>query len=270
MKIKDKPTSNFVEHNVLQKGTKECAIGSWPWIHKYIRSFASLLFTIFIALCFRSFVFEPFNVPSGSMKSTLLEGDYIVVNKYAYGYSRYSLPFHVPLIRGTIFKKPPTRGDIVVFVPEKLGGIYYVKRVIGMPGDTIQILDGVLHINGIPAERQFTDIYTSREKHSSIRLKRYVETLDNGVSYNILQSMDTVFTQNTPKYTVPKGKYFMMGDNRDHSRDSRFLQDIGYIPEERLVGKAFVVAFSLSPYERLYDKIRYNRTFMLLNSNIKP
>ena len=165
------------------------------------------------------------------MKSTLLIGDYLFVSKYSYGYSRYSLPFGLPLFSGRILASEPTRGDIVVFKLPRDPSIDYIKRVIGLPGDKIQMIGGQLYINGnaIPHKRIEDFIDTDEQGHKT-RVERFRETLPNGVSYTTLNLTDNNYLDNTPVYEVPAGHYFMMGDNRDNSSDSRVLSNVGYVP----------------------------------------
>src|SRR6476661_1715924 len=185
-----------------------------------------IIHALIIALVIRTFLFQPFNIPSGSMKATLLVGDYLFVSKYSYGYSKFSLPLSPPIFSGRL---PgdwlPQRGDVVVFRLPKDTSTDYIKRVIGLPGDKIQVVDGVLNINGVP-------------------VKREKETLPNGVSYYALDLVDNGFADNTQVYTVPADHYFMMGDNRDNSTDSRFSQ-VGMVPFENIVGKAQIIFFSV-------------------------
>src|SRR5262245_43853079 len=186
---------------------------------------------LIIALVIRTFLFQPFNIPSGSMKATLLVGDYLFVSKYSYGYSHYSLPFSPPLFPGRIFGSPPARGDIVVFRLPKDDATDYIKRVIGLPGDRIQMKGGHLHINGEPVKRERIEDYIETEEGDrATRVKRWRETLPNGVSYTTLDLIDSGFYDNTQEYEVPPGQFFMMGDNRDNSTDSRVLSQVGYIP----------------------------------------
>lgn len=197
-----------------------------------------------------TFAFAGFHVPSESMLPTLKVGDQFYANKFAYGYSRYSTPFW-PLPVGK-FDTPtgrlpdamPERGDIVVF---RLPGaeVDYVKRVIGLPGDRIQVQDGRLFINGAPVERTETARYAYRQYTGEVvQATEYRETLPGGRQHLILEQSDSGFADNTPEYTVPAGHLFMMGDNRDNSQDSRFLREVGYIPVERVLGRVGSVAFA--------------------------
>ncbi len=205
----------------------------------------SIIIAVLLALVFRSFAFEPFNIPSGSMESTLLIGDYIVVSKYSYGYSRYSFPFAPHIFDGRIFAKEPQRGDIVVFRLPRDPSIDYVKRLIGLPGDKIQMIDGILYINNkaVPKKR-IEDFIDYDHDGTSRSIPQYVETLPNGVSYKVLDIKPNGALDNTPAYTVPQGHYMMLGDNRDNSQDSRVMSAVGFIPNENLVGPVRIVLFS--------------------------
>jgi signal peptidase I len=226
---------------------------------------------LIIALIIRTFLFQPFNIPSGSMKETLLVGDYLFVSKYTYGYSRYSIPFSPPLFSGRIWEGTPVRGDIVVFRLPKDDTTDYIKRVIGLPGDKIQMIEGVLHINGEPVKRErIEDFIENEEGGRTTRVKRWRETLPNGVSYTTLDLVDSGFYDNTPVYDVPAGQYFMMGDNRDNSTDSRVLSQVGYVPLQNLVGKAQIIFFSIHEGERAWElwrwpwSVRWDRLFSIV------
>ncbi len=200
-----------------------------------------------IALVIRTFLFQPFNIPSGSMKETLLIGDYLFVSKYSYGYSHFSFPFSPPIFNGRIWSSPPARGDIAVFRLPKDNTTDYIKRVIGLPGDRIQMIDGLLHINGVAVKREKLPDFTETDESGRVtRVARWRETLPNGVTYTTLDLVERGFYDNTPVYTVPKGHYFMMGDNRDNSTDSRVLSQVGYVPFENFIGRAQIIFFSIA------------------------
>src|SRR6266436_8275148 len=192
---------------------------------------------IAIVLFVRTVAYEPFNIPSGSMVPTLLVGDYLFVSKFSYGYSRYSLPFGLPVFSGRIFFHPPERGDVIVFKLPTDNSTDYIKRVIGLPGDHIQMKGGNLYINDQLVPRKRTQDYLYQEGNGTvIPLAQYIETLPNGRQHLIIKMGDNGPLDNTPVYDVPPGDYFMMGDNRDNSQDSRVLSAVGYVPAENLVG----------------------------------
>jgi len=234
--------------------------------------FVRLLFHAgIIALVIRTFLFQPFNIPSGSMKATLLVGDYLFVSKYSYGYSHYSLPLSPNLFSGRIgaFSKPD-RGDIVVFRLPKDDSTDYIKRVIGLPGDKIQMIDGVLHINGQPVKRErVEDFLDEEEGRRPTRVRRWRETLPNGVSYTTLDLPYNLQSDNTEVYDVPPDNYFMMGDNRHNSTDSRFPQ-VGYVPFENIVGRAQLIFFSVYEGEHAWEiwrwpfSVRWSRLFTIV------
>ena len=199
---------------------------------------------LLLALVIRTFLFQPFSIPSGSMRPTLLEGDYLFVTKWAYGYSRHSLPFSPDLFEGRIWDASPERGDVAVFKYPPNPALDYIKRVIGLPGDRIQMREGQLYINGEPVGRQKTGQIDNPDITEVNRpVDVYRETLPNGVSYDTLDVTPNGISDNTREFVVPAGHYFMMGDNRDNSADSRVF---GFVPEENLVGRANIIFFSIS------------------------
>ena len=205
-----------------------------------------VIHALILALLVRIFLFQPFNIPSGSMIPTLLVGDYLFVSKYSYGYSRYSFPFGPNLFSGRIWAKEPERGDVVVFKLPRDNETDYIKRVIGLPGDEIQMIHGVLHINGETVKKERVDDFVMRDPEGRERhMARYMETLPNGVTYPVLDLVNEGIGDNTDVYKVPENHFFMMGDNRDNSTDSRFLSEVGYVPFENLVGRAQIIFFSI-------------------------
>jgi signal peptidase I len=225
---------------------------------------------LLIALVIRTLLFQPFNIPSGSMKATLLIGDYLFVSKYSYGYSHYSIPFSPPVFSGRVFGSSPERGDVVVFRLPRDDSTDYIKRVIGLPGDRIQMKDGLLHINGTPVKRERAEDFMDDENGTPERVRRWRETLPNGVVYQTLDLQDNGLLDNTQEYLVPAGHYFMMGDNRDNSTDSRVLSQVGYVPFENLVGKAQIIFFSIGDGEPAWHiwswpwSVRWSRLFTIV------
>ncbi|SER02753.1 signal peptidase I Serine peptidase. MEROPS family S26A [Faunimonas pinastri] len=199
-----------------------------------------------IALVFRTFLFHPFNIPSESMLPTLKVGDYLFVSKFSYGYSRYSFPVDFSFIHGRVFGSEPKRGDVVVFREPSHPDTDFIKRCIGLPGDKIQMRNSVLYINGEPVKREQEADFDGRNQYGQQgKIRRYRETLPNGVSYDTLDMTDHGEMDNTLVYEVPPDHYFMMGDNRDNSEDSRYLDVVGYVPAENLVGRAERIFFSV-------------------------
>ncbi len=238
---------------------------------KFLNNILSVCIAIFVAILIRSFVFEPFNIPSGSMKPNLLVGDFIFVSKYSYGYSRHSFPFSLgdsegKLFKGKYFKKIPKRGDVVVFKTPENNRTDYIKRIIGLPGDKIKLTDGQIIINN-------SNIYKKK-------IKEFIDTDNNQISVNngrrrqylefffdkeikVLDLADNTFADNTNVFEVPDNNFFVMGDNRDNSQDSRFVT-VGFIPSENIIGKAQFIFFSLENSRFLQfwkwpTAIRYNR-----------
>jgi signal peptidase I len=218
--------------------------GFWRAIVAY--AVGTLVLAIWLALMVRTFLFQPFNVPASSMAPTVLPGDYIFVAKYPYGYTRFSLPFSPPLFSGRILGAVPARGDVIVFRLPKDTSTDYVKRVVGLPGDRIQMKEGMLYINGTAVKREriadLEDSDVCGDKPS--KLKRWRETLPEGASYETLDCVDRGFYDDTNVFTVPPGYLFMLGDNRDNSTDSRVLSAVGYIPVENVIGRVGLIFFS--------------------------
>jgi len=212
--------------------------------NNFFSNIRSISLAVLIALLIRSFIAEPFNIPSGSMKPNLLVGDFIFVSKWSYGYSRHSLPFSIPIIKNKIFSKTPKRGDIVVFKTPEDNRTDYIKRVIGLPGDKIKIINGEIKLNNTLISRKKTTDFIDNDKYTSIkRVRKYIEYFNN-LEVEILDIMDGGIVDNTELFEVPEGYFFVMGDNRDNSQDSRF-KTVGFIPFNNLVGKARFIFFSL-------------------------
>ncbi|WP_099866352.1 signal peptidase I [Pararhizobium haloflavum] len=221
---------------------------------------------LLLALVIRTVLFQPFSIPSGSMMPTLLVGDYLFVSKFSYGYSKYSIPLSPDLFEGRIWAAEPERGDVAVFRYPPNPDLDYIKRVIGLPGDTVQMRDGILYINGDAVEREEVGTYQPEGQYDRGQpVPLYRETLPNGVSYNTLDLSSNSPGDNTQEFQVPEGHYFMMGDNRDNSADSRF--EVGFVPLENFVGRANIIFFSMdagtSPLElwKWPTNLRFDRLF---------
>jgi signal peptidase I len=235
--------------------------------------FRTAVIAVVLALMIRSLLYEPFNIPSGSMKPTLEIGDYLFVNKPAYGYSKYSFPFGIAPIAGRIWSGEPQRGDVVVFKLPSNTGIDYIKRVIGLPGDKIQVRGGRLYINGVIVPREPLGIVKQKnDLEDPVTMVEYLETLPGGVIHHIYEESDDEVLDDTEVFEVPEDHYFMMGDNRDNSQDSRVMSMVGYVPFENFIGKADFIFFSTNGYANLFEiwkwpwTIRYERFFR----SIKP
>jgi signal peptidase I len=249
-----------------------------------VENVKTIVYAGLIAVLIRTVAFEPFNIPSGSMIPTLLVGDYLFVSKYSYGYSRFSLPFSPPLFTGRIFGSMPERGDVAVFKYPRDNSTDYIKRIVGLPGDRVQMRQGQLYINGQICPRQAQGTFEAKDSGIRMALAKFQETLPGpdgkpGVKHEILKATDGIEASrrpgfdptrefdpnNTPEYTVPAGHVFAMGDNRDNSADSRFMSGVGFVPIENLVGKAEILFFSVDaehPWWQVWEwpfDIRWNR-----------
>lgn len=208
--------------------------------------FKTAVMAILLALFIRTFFFEPFNIPSGSMLPTLQIGDYLFVSKTSYGYSKHSFPFGLADFKGRTFDEAPVRGDVIVFKLPSQPSIDYIKRLVGMPGDTIQVRHGRLYINGTMVDREPVGLRRIVSPEGTKQnLMEYIETLPNGTMHSIYEESDSESLDNTEIFTVPDGHYFFMGDNRDNSMDSRVKELVGFVPADNLVGRAQIIFFSI-------------------------
>lgn len=215
----------------------------------------TIIVAVGIAVIFRSLLFEPFSIPSGSMIPTLRVGDYLFVSKYSYGYSRYSFPFGAIPFSGRIMSGEPERGDVVVFRKPGEENIDYIKRLVGLPGDEIAVIEGILHINGKPVDRRIDGTAQHNNGLYSRTATVYTETFPEGHVHKIQELGDNDRMDNIASRKVPEGHYFFMGDNRDNSRDSR--AEIGFVPSENLIGRAEFLFFSHNGSARFYEIWRW-------------
>jgi len=236
----------------------------------FVETVKTVVYTLVFALLIRTFLFEPFNIPSGSMIPTLLVGDYLFVSKYSYGYSKHSVPFSLVPFPGRVLKSEPERGDVIVFKLPSDNKTDYIKRLVGLPGDTVRMQDGRLFINGQLIERERVDEFVYRDTEGNVRRPvRYKETLPGGKTHFILEEGDNRHLDNTREFMIPEGHYFMMGDNRDNSIDSR--AGVGFVPAENLVGRAEFLFFSTDGSASIWEvwgwpfAIRFTRLFSGIN-----
>ena len=232
----------------------------------FVNNLKALFWALLIAGIIRTFAIEPFKIPSGSMKPNLLVGDFLFVSKWNYGYSKYSFPFGLAPFSGKIFEKNPERGDIIVFKLPGQENINYVKRLLGLPGETIKVIDGEVFIkknNSLNFEKlnQISDDFFFDDQYQE-EIKQLIE--DN---YKILNITDNGPLDYTPEYIIPQNKYFFMGDNRDNSSDSRVMSGVGFVPKENMIGKVWFIwlsidtQFSITKFWTLPLHIRYERLF---------
>ncbi len=238
--------------------------------------FKTAVLAVLLAIVIRSLLFEPFNIPSGSMKPTLEVGDYLFVYKPSYGYSRYSFPFGLAPIQGRVWAEEPKRGDVVVFKLPSNPGIDYIKRVIGLPGDKIQMRRGRLYLNDSAVPRERIEVVFDQTPHKgAVAMVKYRQELPSGVSFFIYEEGDNMPLDNTQAFVVPEGHYFVMGDNRDNSQDSRVQQAVGMVPFDHLVGRADLLFFSINETASLFTpwnwpwSVRYERLFTSIGPDVE-
>ena len=238
----------------------------------FIDNIKTIFYAMIIAVLIRSIIIQPFYIPSSSMEPNLLVGDRLFVSKYSFGYSRHSFPFSPPLFKGRVLSKIPKRGDVIVFKTPSDNRTDYIKRLIGLPGDKIKFIDGDLHINNNQILK--TRLSTSDTIYCGINVipvNTFEEKLSNGKKYESVYRKNYTF-QNSDEFIVPSKHYFFLGDNRDCSKDSRFLSSVGYVHEDNLVGKAQFIFFSsdyrigsIFKFWKWTDILRLNRFFKKIN-----
>lgn len=232
----------------------------------FVNNIKALFWALLIAGVIRTFAIEPFKIPSGSMKPNLLVGDFLFVSKWDYGYSRYSFPFGLAPFSGKIMEKNPSRGDIIVFKLPGQENINYVKRLVGLPGETIKVVDGLIYLKKVGSDNfkviEQSDDGLFFDDQYQANINQLVES-----DYKILNLTDSGPLDFTPEYKIPKNKFFFMGDNRDNSSDSRVMSGVGFVPKENIIGKVWFIwfsvdtDFSLSRFWTLPLHIRYDRLF---------
>ena len=265
--MSDDPKMSDAKENAAVPAPEKKEGESW------LETVKTVAYALLIAVVIRTFLFQPFNIPSASMEATLLVGDYLFVEKYAYGYSRHSFPFSLAPFSGRVFASDPAPGDVIVFkMPNQNSPDYmkdFIKRLIGMPGDHIQMINGILYINDKPVPKVPVADYVEPDGFGGTHhVHQFRETLPNGKSYLTLDRFESE-ADNTQVFIVPPGHYFMMGDNRDNSDDSR--EAVGYVSAEDLVGKAELRFFSIDETAIWYEPwtwpgaVRYGRMFTFID-----
>ena len=238
----------------------------------FTENFKTIFYALIIAVFIRSIFIQPFYIPSSSMEPNLLVGDRLFVTKFSYGYSKHSFPFSPPLFKGRLFFKKPSRGDIIVFKTPADNRTDYIKRLIGLPGDSIQFIDGDIYLNDNQVLKTIKsnkdEIFCGNQK---IKVETYKEKLPNGKIYQASYRKVHSF-KNSDKFEIPKDHYFFLGDNRDCSKDSRYLSEVGYVHKDNLVGKAQFLFFSSNRkkgsifiFWRWSEILRLNRFFRKIN-----
>jgi len=224
-------------------------------VQELVEIVKTIVYALIIALFLRILFFQPFTIPSASMEPNLYEGDYIIVSKFSYGYSRHSIPFSPPLFEGRIMDKPAKRGDVAVFKLPSDGHTDYVKRIIGVPGDRVQMKDGLLYVNDELVQRDMLSPVKTQTPYGAVEVARYQETLKDGRKFVTQDQGTDGQLDNTELFVVPEGFYFAMGDNRDNSLDSRVpaaIGGVGFIPADHLVGKAQIILLSWKPEASIF------------------
>ena len=237
----------------------------------FIENFKTLFYALIIAIIIRSLIIQPFYIPSSSMEPGLLVGDRLFVTKYSYGYSKHSFPFSPPIFKNRIFSIKPQRGDVIVFKTPADNRTDYIKRLIGLPGDRIQFIDTNLYLNNseiLKSKISEKDPIYCGDK--TINVFTFEEKLPNGKIYKTVYLKNFTF-KNSDVFYVPNNHYFFLGDNRDCSKDSRYLTSVGYVHEDNLVGKARFIFFSsdrsvgsIFTFWKWNKSIRFNRFFKVI------
>ena len=230
----------------------------------------TIFYALIIAIIIRSLFIQPFYIPSSSMEPNLLIGDRLFVTKYSYGYSKHSFPFSPPIFNGRLFSNKPKMGDVVVFKTTRDNRTDFIKRLIGLPGDSIQFINGDLYINNNQVPKSIISKTDVIYCGSQIEVDTFDEKLPNGINHKTVYSKNN--SEDTDLFVIPKKHYFFLGDNRDCSADSRRLADLGYVPEQNLVGKAQFIFFSsdfrigsIFSFWKWHKTIRFDRFFKRIN-----